>query len=240
MVKKEVRYGKRTISYALVRKDVRNINLNLKPNLAIEISAHRNVPIRTINNFVRRKAPWIIKNTEYFRRAQPEKRHPREYSNGESYKYLGKQYRLKVYKSDEELVKYDKGYIKLYVKNTKDKTQKARLLKEWFKLKASESFKGSLEKVHKIIGKYKIEKPDFVIRSMKKRWGSCVGDKKKIILNFDLIYAPKFCIDYVILHELVHFKYKNHDKRFFELMTALMPDWKTRKEILDIEVTKNL
>ncbi|MCD4843970.1 MAG: M48 family metallopeptidase, partial [Methanosarcinales archaeon] len=52
--------------------------------------------------------------------------------------------------------------------------------------------------------------------------------------------APKFCIDYVILHELIHLKYRNHDKKFYNMMEALMPDWKRRKEILDLEVVKNL
>lgn len=240
MIKKEVKYGKRTISYALFRKDVRNINLNLKPNLSVEVSAHKNVPLRTINNFVRRKAPWILKNTEYFMRAQSEKKHPREYINGESYKYLGKQYRLKVFKSSEDSINPDKGYIQLHIRNPENKKQKAKLLKIWYRNKALESFNSSLNRVHKIISKYNVEKPEIAILSMRKRWGSCVGDKKKIILNLDLIHAPKFCIDYVVLHELIHFKYKNHDKKFFDLLNVLMPDWKRRKEILDIEVMKSL
>jgi len=75
---------------------------------------------------------------------------------------------------------------------------------------------------------------------MKARWGSCITDKRLILINSELIKAPKYCIDYVILHELLHFKYRNHDAEFYNFMTSLMPDWKQRKEILDEEVVRDL
>jgi predicted metal-dependent hydrolase len=75
---------------------------------------------------------------------------------------------------------------------------------------------------------------------MKARWGSCYRKDKVIILNLELIKAPKYCIDYVVLHELIHFKYKNHDNNFYTFLSSLMPDWKKRKKILDEEVIKDL
>jgi len=63
---------------------------------------------------------------------------------------------------------------------------------------------------------------------------------KTTISNTELIDAPKFCIDYVILHELIHFKHRNHDEKFYNMMDVLMPDWKRRNEILDLEIVKNL
>lgn len=90
------------------------------------------------------------------------------------------------------------------------------------------------------VEKYGIEKPEILIRTMRARWGSCTPEKKSILLNSELIKAPKFCIDYVVLHELIHFKYRNHDNDFYDFMTSLMPDWKQRKEILDEEVVRVL
>jgi hypothetical protein len=75
---------------------------------------------------------------------------------------------------------------------------------------------------------------------MKTRWGSCIKKSDIILLNFDLIKAPKYCIDYVVLHELIHFVYHNHGKRFLNLITAIMPDWKERKKMLDEEVVRSL
>jgi predicted metal-dependent hydrolase len=73
---------------------------------------------------------------------------------------------------------------------------------------------------------------------MKSRWGSCHREKKVIVLNSDLIKTPKYCIDYVMLHELIHFKHRYHDKEFYNFLTSLMPDWKQRKKALDEEITK--
>lgn len=75
---------------------------------------------------------------------------------------------------------------------------------------------------------------------MKSRWGSCLHQKNTILLNFDLIKAPKYCIDCVVLHELIHFIYKNHDNKFYNLLTVLMPDWKSRKAILDEVIVREL
>lgn len=240
MSKHEITYGKHKIEYTLSRKNVKNINLNLKPNLIIEVSASHEVPMEKIHSFVKRKAAWIIKNKEYFMRTLPEIQYEREYVSGETFKYLGRQYRLKVIQGKDESVKCKRGFFYLYVNNKNDVEKKAQLIKGWYGEKSLRIFNQSLEGIYKLMKKYNISKPQITIRTMKARWGSCIEAKKTILLNSELIDAPKFCIDYVILHELIHFKYGNHDKNFCKLMRAVMPDWKKRKEILDTEVVKNL
>jgi len=240
MTKHEVSYGKHKITYTLSRKNVKNINLNLKPNLIVEVSANHKVPIEKIHSFVKRKASWIIKNKEYFMRTFAEIKYEKEYVSGETFKYLGKQYRLKVIKRKDECVKCKQGFFFLYVNDKNNVERKSQLIKEWYKEKSLKVFSESLEKIYKIMKKYNIFKPKILIRIMKARWGSCIESKKTILLNSELIYAPKFCIDYVVLHELIHFKYRTHYKNFYKLMEAIMPDWNKRKEILDTEVVKNL
>jgi len=240
MVKHEIVYGRHKIEYTLTRKNVSNINLNLKPNLLVEVSANHDVPIDKINQFVRKKASWILKNTEYFKKTLPETKFEREYLSGETFKYLGRQYRLKVIESKEECVKCQRGFFNLFIKEKNDTVKKSQLIKLWYKEKSITVFNDSLERIYSQIKKYDIDRPKIVMRLMKARWGSCIENKKTILLNTELIDAPKFCIDYVILHELIHFKHRNHDEKFYNLMDALMPDWKRRKEILDLEVVKNL
>jgi len=75
---------------------------------------------------------------------------------------------------------------------------------------------------------------------MKARWGSALIDTNTILLNTKLIKAPKHCIDYVILHELIHFKYNDHGENFYNMLYSLMPDWEKRKKILDEEIVKEL
>lgn len=233
-------YNKKEFEYYLTRKDVKNININVKPNLKIEVSASDKVPLEKINETLRKKYSWINKNLNYFKKSQGLEKKPKEYVNGESFKYLGKQYRLKVIQSKEESTRFYRGFIRLYVKNTRNTKKKKQAIENWYRERSLVIFEESLERMHKLIQKYNVEKPNLKIRQLKSRWGSCFRDKKQIILNSDLIEAPKFCIDYVILHELVHFKYENHNKDFIKLLTALMPDWEKRKEILDFEVIRNL
>jgi len=91
-----------------------------------------------------------------------------------------------------------------------------------------------------LIGKYGVGKPHLEIRVMKARWGSAQINNNTILINTELIKAPKYCIDYVILHELIHFKYNNHSENFYNMLFTLMPDWEKRKKILDEEIVREL
>lgn len=241
MEKHSIEYGGKIIEFEVERKNVKNINLNVKPDMSVVISANEKVPIDYLLGFVKSKATWIIKNVGYFKDVQPEHAAEKVYLSGETFKYLGKQYRLKVEgTNDTESVKYYRGYIYLTVKDKQNYNRKEKLIDSWYREKANKKFAESLERVYPSIEKYGIVKPEIFIRTMKARWGSCTPEKRSIILNSELIKAPKLCIDYVVLHELIHFKYRNHDNDFYDFMTALMPDWKQRKEILDEEVVREL
>ena len=236
----KITYSNKEIEFELYRKPVKNINLNVKPDLSIMVSANDDVPIDYIMKFVKGKGTWIIKQLNYFNKTLPEHYGKKEYVNGESFKYLGKQYRLKVYESKDEYVKYYRGFIEMYIKDKSDLKRKEILILNWYKERRKIVFQEILKKVFPVIEKYGIKKPKIDIRTMKVRWGSCIKEKQTILLNSELIKAPKYCIQYVILHELIHFKYDNHNNDFKELLTALMPDWKKRKAVLDEEVVRDL
>lgn len=236
----EVIYKDKMIQFELHRKNVKNINLNIKPNGTIRISANEKVPTDFVLNFVKEKAPWILKNVNQFKEYQPERKTPLELISGESVKYLGKQYRLKIIEDHEEKVKYFRGYIYIHVKDQSNYIRKDNLFNAWLREKANIIFHECFNKIYPKMEKYNVKIPKIMIRTMKARWGSCIKDKNIILLNFELIKAPKYCIEYVILHELIHFLHRNHDHKFYNFMTVLMPDWKQRKEILDEEVIRNL
>ncbi|HHY09770.1 MAG: M48 family metallopeptidase [Limnochordia bacterium] len=240
MVKHSVIYGQNKIFFELERKNVKHINLRIRPDLSIVVSAHTGVPLDLIKDFVKDKGPWLHKNISYFTRFQPQKGNEKEYVSGESFKYLGRQYRLKVQTSNEEQVKYFRGFIHLYVKNTGDFKRKEKLFKDWLLEKANIHFQDSLQRMYKLVSRYQIPKPKIKIREMKARWGSCHRQEQVIVLNLELIKAPKHCIDYVVLHELIHFRYKDHSEGFYTSLTALMPDWQLRKRILDEEIIRDL
>jgi predicted metal-dependent hydrolase len=240
MEKHTITYKSQNLEFELIRKNVKNINLNTKPDMTITISANEKVPLDYIKSFVKDKAPWIMKNISYFKDVQSEIHIKKDYVSGESFKYLGKQLRLRVQEAEKEEVKYYRGFIYLSVNDKEDYKKKDFLMSKWYRGKATIIFEESLDKMYQLIEKYEIKKPSISIRTMKARWGSCIKDKNIVLLNYELIKAPKYCIDYVVLHELIHFKFRNHDKEFYSFMTALMPDWKKRKDILDEEVVRNL
>ncbi|WP_342535205.1 SprT family zinc-dependent metalloprotease [Lysinibacillus sp. FSL K6-1151] len=241
MEKHQVQYGEKLIEFELERKNVKNVNLNIKPNMDIQVSAHEKVPLSFIYDFVKSKGAWIIKHIGDFEKVQPFQYHERKFVNGESFRYLGKQYRLRVLETDEkELVKYFRGFIYLFVKDKQDQCKKEKLMEAWYKEKAKKTFEELTDRLYPFVKKYGLEKPCIDMRVMKARWGSALVDSNTILLNTELIKAPKYCIEYVILHEMIHFKYNNHSENFYNMLNVLMPDWQKRKAILDEEVVKEL
>ena len=128
----------------------------------------------------------------------------------------------------------------MYVKDKNNRTHKENLLEQWFREKAYEWFQQILDHLYPMVQSYGILKPSIQVRQMKARWGSCLYKKNTILLNFDLIKAPKYGIEYVILHELIHFIHRNHTIEFYALLSVLMPDWRERKAILDQDVVRDL
>ncbi len=139
--------------------------------MSIYVSASEDVPLNIIKSFVKGKGPWINKNLNYFKEFQPDEKTEIEYVSGESFKYLGRQYRLRVRESDEEEVKYFRGFIYLYVKDKDDFNKKEKLFNDWIHEKANIHFNESLDRMYNLVKSYNIPKPKIKIREMKARWG---------------------------------------------------------------------
>ena len=102
----------------------------------------------------------------------------------------------------------------------------------WYRKRAYETLGRYMERCDVIASRHGVPKPVLLIRTMRRRWGSC-SPKGRITLNLNLVKAPVHCIEYVIMHELCHLKYNNHSKAFYSLLTRCQPDWRKRREILD-------
>ena len=116
--------------------------------------------------------------------------------------------------------------------HTSDKSKVKVLIKEWYLLHAKSKFKEISQPLIDKFKKHKVEPDSIVFREMPTRWGSCTP-KGKIILNPELIKAPKGCIEYVIIHELCHLIYHDHTQKFIDLQTKEMPDWEKWKSKLE-------
>ena len=211
----------------IVRKDVKNITLKVRPNGEAILTTPKAASDEHIKFIIEKRAKWIAKKRTFFASFKtPQK----EYVSGEDFKYLGRSYRLKVVQSKEERVKLQRGYLELFVKDKSDIKRKENLIYEWYYEKATLYFFNILQEFNKIV---KQDIKSVKIRQMKTRWGSCNPYKSYINLNIELIKKPKACIEYVIFHELVHLLYPDHSNKFYDYLTLYMPDWQKRKEILE-------
>lgn len=235
----EIKIEDRNYIVNIIRKNVKNINLRVTRKLDIYVTASQKVPIKLIQDFIGNHKKWIHKKVLYFEQFIANS-NDKNYESGESFFYLGKQYRLKVQESDINSAKFYQGYLCLLVTDKNDIELKKTIMLNWYKEKAEIHFQKSLDKYFPKIKKYGFQKPLLKIRKMKSRWGSYSYKTNKITINFDLIKAPKYCLYYIILHELVHMRFPHHNKKFYNFLTVLMPDWRLRKKFLDEQVIKNL
>lgn len=223
------------IEYTLERKNIKNINLRIRNDGNIFVSAAPNVPINIIEKFIVSKKSYILSAAETFRQNQTEKTEM-QYISGENVTLLGKNLRLKIEKDNVEYVESDGVYVCIHVKRPDYYNRKKNLFLDWINNQCNLIFGEIMEKVHTRFIAYNVDFPKLKLRNMTSRWGSCQPDKGIITLNRRLIEAPKCCIEYVIYHEFCHFVHPNHSKDFYSLLQVMMPEWKENKIILERSV----
>ena len=224
----EILYGERKIAYAVEFCSRKTLEISVMPNSAVQVRAPQGATLEAIAQKVQKKAPWIVEKQDWFAKF-PKVSTPKQYLGGETHLYLGRHYRLKIEKSKDRSVKIDGGLIRIEIADTRQ-TAVRKLLDEWFRERANVQFKKTLEMC---AAKYKLaEVPRLQIRSMKTRWGS-LSQGGILTMNTKLIAAPKECIEYVVVHELCHLKYPNHDNKFYRLLETRLPDWEKRKQRLE-------
>jgi predicted metal-dependent hydrolase len=153
----------------------------------------------------------------------------KKFVGGETHLYLGRQYRMKIISNKIESVKLKNGFI---VVTAQIKSRVAELIKYWYLEKARTIFHTIAQPLIEKFKRLRVKPASISLRIMRARWGSCTPSGK-IILNPDLIRAPRACIAYVITHELCHLKYHDHSRKFSDLLTHEMPDWQKWKDKLE-------
>jgi predicted metal-dependent hydrolase len=182
-----------------------------------------------IENFLKKKWRWMDEQIAFFKKYQ-KKVYTKEYVSGESFYYLGRQYKLVVKKSADERVLLSQGKLTVETPQKTNKMHTKLLVDMWYKERARVIFRERFDELYRIFG-YK-KKVLLRIAPMKRKWGSFKG--RTVTLNPLLIQASKDAIDYVITHELCHVRYKNHHKKFWSFMDEMYPGWEKVKENLEI------
>lgn len=215
----------------VVRKPIKNLHLSvLPPNGYVRVSAPVRMSDDAIRTLLATKISWINKQRAKFK--GQERQTPRQYLSGESHYYLGKRYRLEVvYENRPAYVELKgKNVMILWVRPTSEQERRERVLHEWYRNELRDLLMPMIEKWQERLG---VTPSAWGIKRMKTRWGTCNHKVGRIWLNLELVKKPLSCIEYVVVHELVHLIEKKHDERFTALMTHHLPRWRSAKDDLN-------
>ena len=216
----------------LTRKDIKNLHISvMPPDGQVRVSAPDAMTETAIRMAVIHRIPWIRRQQAAF--AKQERQSTREMVNGETHYLWGRRYRLEVIELDDlksQTVKLKSGKLILTVNKGLSDEVKLKLLTEYYRGRLKARAPDLIDKWSKKTG---VTISDWQIQKMKTKWGSCNIEEGNIRLNLDLAKKPMPCLEYIILHELLHFKERQHNDRFKALLDIYMPDWRSRRDLLN-------
>ena len=228
----QLQFGDALISYDVTYAARKTLAIHVHPDLRVTVVAPMNTTETAVSAKVRKRAAWILRQQRELELYLPHIP-PRQYVSGETHRYLGRQYRLKVNEWAASSVKLTRGFLTAVLPNKTDTVQVKVLVDGWYRTQAKRVLPERLAVMLPRFARVGLQKePQLSIRMMKSRWGSCT-DAGVITLNLKLMQVPKPYIDYVIVHELCHLVEHNHGRRFYRLLDRMMPDWRTQRERLN-------
>lgn len=211
--------------YYLERKNVKNINIRINQDNIVIVSASRHISESVVEDVVKLRFDWINKHLKLVGSKILDNQ---IYTNKTIY-YYGNQYSIKVVHHDSNFIKLDGVTILIYSIYTEKSEQIRKQYLEWLKERGQVIFDKCIKEELEKLESLNICRPEFSIRNMRTRWGSCTVNRSRIRLNLQLVKTSHSCIQQVVLHELLHFVHPNHSRDFYELMNKYMPDWKSRR-----------
>jgi|ERR1035437_2514284 predicted metal-dependent hydrolase len=218
------------ITVDVIQKNIKNVHLSVYPPTGrVRIAAPERMNLDTIRIYAISKLGWIKKQQTRFKNQEREA--PREYITMESHYYNGKRYLLKVVEHDATpKVIMKPGRIELYVRPKTSREKKQIILEQWYRAKLKESV---AEYISIWEPKMKVKVTEFGIKKMKTKWGTCNREAKRIWLNLELAKKPSQCLEYIVVHEMVHLLERKHNDRFVSFMDKFQPQWRMHKEELN-------
>lgn len=219
------------ITIDVVRKDIKNIHLAVYPPTGkVRIAVPLNVNDDAVRLFAVSKLGWIKRNQRKFE--NQERQTPRQYKNRESHYYQGKRYLLRVIETNgkQRIDLRTKTYIDMHVRPNTPISKRHEIMNEWYREQLKNSISPIIEKWENKTG---IKANEWAIKLMKTKWGSCNIEENRIWLNLELAKKPIQCLEYIIVHELVHIVERHHNERFLKLINEFMPNWRIYKAELN-------
>ena len=218
------------IDVQVVRKDIKNMHLAVyPPDGHVRVAVPEHVTDDNVRLAVVSKLGWIKKQQQDFK-DQP-RQSERRYVSGECHYYFGKRCRLELVEriGKHEILLKQSGKLQMFVNPGTTVANKGKLLNDWSRGELKMRVPELLDKWQSVIGE---EVTNWGIRKMKTKWGSCNIESRRIWLNLELVKKPPECLEYILVHEIVHLLERNHNDRFKEFMDKFLPKWRVGRELL--------
>ncbi len=215
----------------VVRKDIKNMHLAVYPPTGrVRIAAPLRIDDEAVRLFAISKIGWIRKHQRNF--VAQDRQTLRQYKERESHYFQGKRYLLRIIEQDAppKVVIKTKIYLDMYVRPNTNTLQRQLLLNKWYRAELKKLIAPIVKKWVSIIG---VNVRDWQVRQMKTKWGTCNIEKKRIWINLELAKKPIHCLEYIVVHEMIHLKERYHNDRFLALMEKYMPHWRFNKDELN-------
>mgnify|MGYP000652204967 FL=1 len=212
-------------------KAIKNVHLTIyPPDARIHVSAPLAMTEDAVRLFLITKLPWIRLRVSQI--LDQNRQTPREYVSGENHYYKGVRYRLKVvYDHLPAKVEVQRNeYLVLHVRENSSLERRAEILKEWYRMELKNLLPDLIAKWENTLG---VQVNKWEVKQMKTLWGSCNHRTRNIIFNLELIKKPLHCIEYIVVHELLHIRVRLHNEEFTTLLSRYFPNWKQLKEELN-------
>jgi len=219
------------IKVEVVRKDIKNLHLGVYPPLGrVRVAVPLVISDEAVRLAVIDKLGWIKRQRAKF--AEQPRQSQREMVNGESHYFLGKRYRLRIHaaQATPRVVVRGIASLDLYVRLGATIEQREAVLLDWYRDRLKALIPPLLEKWQPILG---VQARQWGVKKMKTKWGSCNIAAKRIWLNLELAKKPEMCLEYIVVHELMHLLERKHSERFTALMDAYLPNWRVCRETLN-------
>jgi predicted metal-dependent hydrolase len=219
------------IQVDVVRKAIRNIHLAVYPPTGrVRVATPKHVSDETLRLFVVSKLAWIRQQQRKF--LGQERQTSREYAFRESHYYWGTRYLLRVIEQDTPPQVQVKGkrYLNLYVRPDRPVGYRHRVMREWYRARLKEAIPALVARWEPILG---VCVRAWGVKQMKTRWGTCNASAGRIWLNLELAKKPPMCLEYIVVHEMLHLLERRHNEQFVALMDRHLPTWRSRRNELN-------
>ncbi len=214
-----------------MRKGIKNLHLGVyPPNGRIRVAAPNTVSDDAVRLAVISRLAWIKRQQGKFK--TQERQSPRQYVSGETHYLWGRRFRLNVIehaKAPRVLIKGNRS-IDYYVREGSDEGQREKVFLAWYRRELRAAAGPLIEKWVKVM---KLPMPDWRIKHMKTKWGSCSIKGRRIWLNLELVKKNPQCLEYLIVHELAHFQERHHNEKFVKLLDRHLPQWRAYRDELN-------